>query len=250
MVQNMKYIMMLKDIFGNTSFFRRLLWNRGWWWLLLPRAIRSLSPAALPRLPSEIFCTFAIRWGTDWVIKKLVQLIELKNSFPKMLFSICPLILHFSFLRHLPERKSEVSNYFRRFAWIFTVDLCQVIWTQPRPRGYGVRFDGQLLFQWPFVWRFVFFCMRFKQDSDLPWTFVTNILPPWLMLAHEKWGFFVVWIPEVYVMGFSWSHAQKKTLKEKDLHSPRAQEVTVSGVRGLPSWLTQNPSCNTFWEKA
>ena len=35
--------------------------------------------------------------------------------------------------------------------------------------------------------------------------------------------------------GFFLVPRQKKTLKEKDLHSPRGQEVTVSGVRGLPS---------------
>ena len=35
--------------------------------------------------------------------------------------------------------------------------------------------------------------------------------------------------------GFFLVPRPKKTLKEKDLHSPRAQEVTVSGVRGLPS---------------
>ena len=145
--------------------------------------------------------------------------------YPKCCFPKCPLIFHFSFLRHLLERKSEVRHYFRSFSWIFTGRPLSSDIRRP-PEGIwsymgNFRSRGHLLevsdtfrssgLRFPRRTQIYHFTMEICRKS------VANILPQ----AHEESGFFVVWIPEVYGHGLFPGPTPKKTLKQKDLHSPK-----------------------------
>lgn len=131
-----------------------------------------------------------------------MQLIELKNSLPKKLFSkMPPWFFTFHVFVTFQTESQKSANYFRRFSWIFTVDLCQVIWGPTSAKGIWSDRWGHFRSRGPFE-------MKFRKPSEVHVFEVSKhgnlslfSVAKILATSSRKVRYFLCW-KEVYVMGF------------------------------------------------